>query len=86
MKKLLAFLLIAMITCEVAFEKDEILKFIKITLQDIYNALEKLGVIQKLKEIIEQGKKEVVKLCCKWVSESQCKEFCPKIYGILLIN
>ena len=84
MKKFLAILLIAMIVCEEAEDKSETLQeIIGDTLQEIYEALEKLGIIDLLRSILDEGKKAVVKLCCTFLSKKQCKEFCQKIYGML---
>ena len=84
MKKFLAILLIAMIICKEAADKSETLpEIIGDTLQEIYEALERLGIIDILRNMLDQGKKIVVGLCCTFVSKKQCTEFCQKIYGML---
>ena len=83
MKKILAILLIIMITCMTvnAFKIDP--KHIFGSLQELYEDLKKAGAIDKLKKILDQGKKAVANLCCTYVSEETCKKFCNKIYGML---
>ena len=84
MKKFLAILLIAIIVCEEAPDKSESLpEIIGDTLKEIYEALENIGAIEKLKKLLDQGKKAVVKLCCRYVSKKQCIDFCQSIYGMI---
>ena len=83
MKKILAILLIIMITCMTVNAIKIDLKTIFDKLETLYEALKNEGVIDKLKKILDQGKKAVANLCCTYVSEETCKKFCNKIYGLL---
>ena len=83
MKKILAILLIIMITCMTVNAIKIDLKHIFGSLQELYEALKKAGAIDKLKKILDQGKKAVVKKCCSFVSKEICKKYCDQIYGML---
>ena len=84
MKKFLAILLIAIIVCEEAPDKSQSLpEIIGDTLKEIYEALENIGAIEKMKKLLSQGKKIVVGLCCTFVSKKQCIDFCQSIYGMI---
>ena len=83
MKKILAILLIIMITCMTVNAFKINLKPIFGSLQELYEALKNAGVIDQLKKILDLGKKAVVKLCCSFVSKENCKKYCDQIYGLL---
>ena len=83
MKKILAILLIIMVTCMTVNAINIDLKPFFDTLKKLYDALVNAGVIDQLKKKLDQGKKEVANLCCTYVSEETCKKFCNKIYGLL---
>ena len=83
MKKILAILLIIMITCMTVNAIKIDLKTIFDKLETLYEALKNEGAIDELKKILDQGKKAVVKLCCSYVSKEICKKYCDQIYGMI---
>ena len=84
MKKFLAILLIAMVACDNAPSLLEALKdIIDYTLEQLYNSLKELGIIDKLREFIKEGKKVFSDKCCEYVSQKMCKKYCQKIFGLI---
>ncbi len=77
MKKLLVFILIAMVACEVA-EETSILKAIAGALEKLFNLLDGKGIITKMRNMI---RKKAVELCLKYAGPLSM--YCNAIYDII---
>ena len=68
----------------VLFRKKGVLMKLKdYTLEQLYNSLKELGIIDKLREFIKEGKKVFSDKCCEYVSQKMCKKYCQKIFGLI---